>query len=48
MGFISWWGMSYMMILSVLCAWFLFFVTSYKREAWFTLSVFIGDIINIF
>jgi membrane-associated phospholipid phosphatase len=46
-GFISWWGMSYKMILSVLCVSFLFFVTSYKREAWFTLSVFIADTINI-
>ena len=48
MGFISWWGMDYKMILSVFCVSFLFFVTSYKREAWFVLSVFIADIINIF
>ena len=48
MGFISWWGMDYKMILSVFCVSFLFFVTSYKREAWFTLSVFVADIINIF
>jgi undecaprenyl-diphosphatase len=48
MGFISWWGMDYKMIYSVLCAAFLFFVASYKREAWFTLSVLIADIINIF
>ncbi len=47
MGFISWWGKSYWMIVSVFCASFLFFVASYKREAWFTLSVFIADIINI-
>jgi len=47
MSFISWWGMDYKMILSVFCVSFLFFVTSYKREAWFTLSVFIADIINI-
>ncbi len=48
MEFISWWGMGYKMILSVFCVSFLFFVTSYKREAWFTLSVLIADIINIF
>jgi undecaprenyl-diphosphatase len=48
MGFISWWGMDYKMILSVFCVSFLFFVTSYRREAWFILSVFIADIINIF
>jgi len=48
MGFISWWGMDYKMIFSVFCVSFLFFVTSYKKEALFILSVFIADIINIF
>jgi undecaprenyl-diphosphatase len=48
MGFISWWGVSYVMIGSVFVASFLFFVTFYKREAWFTLGVFIADIINVF
>jgi len=48
MGFVSWWGVSYVMIGSVFVASFLFFVTSYKREAWFTLGVFIADIINVF
>jgi len=47
MGFISWWGMDYKMIYTVFCASLLFFVTSYKREAYFTLSVLIADIINI-
>ncbi|MBF0490037.1 MAG: phosphatase PAP2 family protein [Candidatus Omnitrophica bacterium] len=48
MGFISWWGMSYVMIVSVFCASLLFFLASYKREAWFTLSVLVADIVNIF
>jgi membrane-associated phospholipid phosphatase len=39
---------SYVMIGSVFVAAFLFFVTSYKREAWFTLGVFSADIINVF
>jgi undecaprenyl-diphosphatase len=47
MGFISWWGVSYVMIGSVFVVSLLFFVISYKREAWFTLTVFITDIINI-
>ena len=47
MSFISWWGMDYKMIWSVICVSFFFFITSYKREAWFILSVFIADIINI-
>jgi len=47
MGFISWWGVSYVMIGSVFVAALLFFVTSWKREAWFTLIVFVTDIINI-
>ena len=48
MGFISWWGVSYVMIGSVFAAAFLFFVTSFKREAWFTFGVFIADILNVF
>jgi undecaprenyl-diphosphatase len=48
MGLISWWGKNYVMILSVFGVSLLFFVTSYKREAWFTFSVFIADIINVF
>jgi membrane-associated phospholipid phosphatase len=48
MGLISWWGKDHVMIFSVFCASLLFFVTSFKREAWFTLSVFVADIINIF
>jgi membrane-associated phospholipid phosphatase len=47
MSFISWWGESYIMILSVLCVSLLLFVTSYKKAAIFILSVFIMDIINI-
>ena len=48
MGFISWWGVSYVMIGSVLVAAILFFAASFKREALFTLAVFIADIINVF
>jgi undecaprenyl-diphosphatase len=48
MGFISWWGVSYVMIGSVFVAAGLFFAASFKREAWFFLGVFIADIINIF
>ncbi len=47
MGFISWWGMNAMMILPVFVASAIFFMASYRREALFTLSVFIADGINI-
>ncbi len=47
MGFVSWWGVSYVMIGSVFAAAFLFFAVSYKREAWFLLGVFIADIVNV-
>lgn len=48
MGFVSWWGMSYMMIVPVFVVSALFFILSYKREAGFVLSVFIADTLNIF
>jgi membrane-associated phospholipid phosphatase len=47
MGFISWWGQSYMMILPVFVAAGIFYLTSFKREAFFTLSVFLADAINV-
>ena len=47
MAFISWWGMNAMMILPVFVASAIFFIASYRREALFTLSVFIADSINI-
>lgn len=47
MAFISWWGMSFQMTLTVLVAALLFRLASYKREAWFVLSVFPADIVNI-
>ena len=47
MGFISWWGMSFQMTWTVLVAALLFRLASYKREAWFVLSVFPADIVNV-
>ncbi len=48
MAFISWWGTSYAMPLSVVVAALLFRAASYKREAWFVLSVFAADAVNVF
>ncbi len=47
MAFISWWGTSYVSILSVFVAALLFWAASYKRESWFVLSVFAADAVNI-
>ena len=47
MAFISWWGMDTKMIWTVFAAATIFFIASYRREALFTLSVFIADGINI-
>lgn len=47
MGFISWWGMGWMMIVPVFITSAVFFITSYRREALFVFSVFIADGLNI-
>ena len=47
MAFINWWATSYQTVLSVFIASAIFFIASYKKEALFTLSVFIADGINI-
>jgi membrane-associated phospholipid phosphatase len=47
MDSISWWGMSYWMVVTVCAASLILYLTSYKREAIFALSVFIADGINV-
>ncbi len=47
MDFISWWGMGVMMIVPVFAVSVIFLMASYQREAFFTLSVFIADGVNI-
>lgn len=47
MAFISWWGMNTKMIWTVFVVAAIFFITSYRKEALFTLSVFLADGINI-
>ncbi len=47
MTFISWWGMSFQMTWTVLVVALLFRLASYKREAWFVLSVFPADVVNV-
>lgn len=47
MTFISWWGTSFQMTWTVLVAALVFRLASYKREAWFVLSVFPADVVNV-
>ncbi|MBF0385293.1 MAG: phosphatase PAP2 family protein [Candidatus Omnitrophica bacterium] len=47
MAFISWWGINTRMIWTVVFVAAMFFINSFRKEALFTLSVFIADGINI-
>jgi membrane-associated phospholipid phosphatase len=47
MGFISFWGNSYMMVASPFIAGFLFWLGGLRREALLSISVFLADVVNI-
>jgi membrane-associated phospholipid phosphatase len=45
--FISWWGQSYWMVITVFVAASLFFAFAYKKEAVYVLAVFLADGFNV-